>query len=648
VGNGGLNWNDRPIGSFDWETALFRPGLQAPPPVVLSWCVPDLGEVGIAPSFATPLRELLRSGVRWAGVNIGFDMAVAVAWGVITPQELFDAYDQNLIIDLGIFERVAEIGGWTPRKVLSLEVMATYYGLPKPDKGDVRISFEPLLGTDLSAYTPEQIRYSLDDSVLGAKLFKRQIQRFDGRVHVNDVAELTRDAFRLYLTRAWGIGTDHTRVHILEEETEAAIKELEIVAKQAGFVRENGKQNQKVVRDWVYAAYEGDPPMTRPNKNRKSKKPFVPQVKIDKETLVQSGNPILEALADYGSWRSIRSGDLKFLLNGIKAPIHTKFGLADTTRTTSSKPNLQNIRRATRKDCTSCGRSSPAYVKSCPHCGQNDWRQRQGIRECFIPPDGCCFVAIDHSGLELVTLAQCCVWMLGRRNMANFINEHGASALHDQIGAEIVGCSFQEGLERKRAGDKEFKNARNCAKVVNFGRPGGLSAPTLVLYAKTAYGIEISLQFAEYLIDLWERINPDGAAYLKNIRNFQRGRRFDVTIPGTTIQRNQITYCSAANDGFQGLGARIEGAVGYEIAKEILLRNFPARVCNFIHDEFIFVAPIGTQTYVAKRAYEIMTGPTVQRFLPDVKIDAEFAAMDRWSKSAEAIWENGELQVCQI
>jgi DNA polymerase I-like protein with 3'-5' exonuclease and polymerase domains len=402
------------------------------------------------------------------------------------------------------------------------------------------------------------------------------------------------------------------------------VERLRGIAQEAGFVRDDGTRDMKAIRAAVAVAYDGKPPLTEAarNRNRKSEKPFTPAVRTDSATLEESGDPILEAFAEFGEWSAVKNKDLIFLRRGAVEPIHTKFGIADTTRSTSSNPNLQNLRR------------------------------KSGIRECFIPRPGYVFVACDHAGLELCTLAQVCVTKLHRYDMATKINR--GEDLHCHVAAEILGVSYAEAIDRKKRGDKELKNARNCGKVVNFGRPGGMAAPTLKLYAKASYGLDLTLEFCEDLIRHWNRANPDGLAFLEYVRTLRNGERFDLTIPGSTIQRRQATYCSAANCHFQGLGATLEAHVGWILQREIFtgvtadgtpspLRN--SRMVNFIHDEFLLEVPLGERTAAGLRLRDVMISAAAP-YLPDVKIEAEVCAMAHWSKSADSRFNaNGELEI---
>jgi DNA polymerase I-like protein with 3'-5' exonuclease and polymerase domains len=387
----------------------------------------------------------------------------------------------------------------------------------------------------------------------------------------------------------------------------------------------------------VSEAYEGSPPMTEEARNRTSTKIFVPQVSTAKVTLEESGDFLLEQFAEFGEWSSVLKKDVKMfekieredgtLVDRRDWPMHTRYGIADTTRSTSSKPNVQNFRR------------------------------KAGIRECVIPRPGHAFVGVDHGGLELCTLAQVIVNIFKTRHMADKIN--AGMDLHCDIAKEILGWSYEETFERKN--EEDVKNKRNCAKVVNFGRPGFMGAPTLVHYAKHSYGVDFAevaptsygqeaearaLNFSKYLIKVWEKTNPEGRQYLEWVKRLpeEAGGRV-VWIPGTTIVRRGATVAASANTGFQGLGAILEAHVGWTIAKEIYVGSCvlsKCRLVNFVHDEFILEVPLKLVTEAGARL-EVIMAEAPKKYLPDVAIGSEAVAMMRWSKKAKRIVVNGEL-----
>src|SRR5438045_1871065 len=121
--------------AFDFETCLIRPGLQAPPPVCIATAVGEHSDLTATAGLEGKLRFLLRSGGLVVGHNVAYDFCCALEW-LDLEDEIFEAYADSRILDTMILERIAEIGRFTTRKVLSLDVCCAAYGCPLPaDKG---------------------------------------------------------------------------------------------------------------------------------------------------------------------------------------------------------------------------------------------------------------------------------------------------------------------------------------------------------------------------------------------------------------------------------------------------------------------------------------------------------------------------------
>lgn len=631
--------------AIDLETDLIAPGNQAPRVTCASFAWDDAPDGLLLPIHeAAPLIRAAFEAETIVGANVAFDVECLLAHGWIDWPNVAAAYESDRVIDVQAIERIAEINGSTIRKDLSLASLARFYGVPELNKHataildgaevEVRLSYGALYGRPLTDYPEPHIRYAIADAVATVTVAQRQLIRYPN-IALSDIAELTRKMLWLRVIANNGMTPDPNRVEDLAELAAEQIEHLGVIAREQGFVRPDGTRDMAAIRAAVTEAYGGAPPMTEEPRRRTSSKPFVAQVKTSKDTLSESGDPILEAFAEYAEWLSVQNKDLGYLR---EATIHTKFGTADTTRTTSSKPNLQNLRRQSKVRCA-CGR----VVDHKDRCCGGARASLGGIRECFIPRPGHLFVACDHCGLELATLAQCCVSLLGLRDMAGKINR--GEDLHSHVGAEILGVTYAEFVERKN--EPEFANARNCGKVVNFGCPGGMSAKTLVIYAKQSYGITIDYPFAMDLVSHWRRANPDGVRFLDYVHRLQLGDRFAVRIPGTTIERRGITYCAACNTHFQGLGAAVESFVGWLLLGKHRDPGDILSVCRpvmFVHDEFIFEVPEGLETEAAAEIRQTMIDGAAP-YLPDVRIDAEASAMIRWSKNAKAKFDNGRLLV---
>jgi hypothetical protein len=596
--------------AFDFETLLIQPALQAPPPVCMSTSGPSLHPT---PEARDVFVGMLRSDVPLIGHNVTYDLACALAWWGCT-EEVIAALEADRIGDTWVIERLAEIGGLTPRKVLSLDVLYAAHGFGHLPKDEVRLSYGPLLNRPLTDYSEAQKRYAIDDSLAALAVYERQKARWidKGLIHWRDVAFLTRKRLWLECIRAYGLRTNPAKIEGLRVAAAEHLGDLRAQAKALGVMRADGTRDMKALRMLVSEAYSGRPPMTKEQKGRKAKSKFVPQVSTARATLEESGDSRLEALAELGEWSSVENTVLPAFERGTVEPIHTKWGMADTTRITSSNPNVTNIRR------------------------------KAGIRECFEPRRGFCFVAIDHGGLENATLAQVIKTNLRRSRLCDFLNSGGD--LHCLVAAQVHCCSYEQAVALHEAGDEAFGNVRNAVKPINFGRPGGAGWKTLRFIAKQIYHLDWSEAETRRYIKAWEQAVPDGKAYLDWVSSLPEdahGRR-SVPIPGTTITRRGCTYCSACNNGFQSLGATVEAACGWEMLKARLRGQIVGAMVNFVHDEFIWEVPIGWQTQTAAALEWIMCN-VPRKYLPDVRIGAEAKAMAFWSKKAKRIVRNGEL-----
>jgi hypothetical protein len=67
-------------------------------------------------------------------------------------------------------------------------------------------------------------------------------------------------------------------------------------------------------------------------------------------------------------------------------------------------------------------------------------------------------------------------------------------------------------------------NARNCAKPLNFGKPGGLGAETMMSFAAKGYGVKRPLEFWQRAIKVWNETWVEMPAYFDAISALE-GRR---------------------------------------------------------------------------------------------------------------------------
>jgi hypothetical protein len=340
----------------------------------------------------------------------------------------------------------------------------------KHDVDHWRLRFGELDGVPIESYPNEAYDYSLDDSTGAGAVFIAQevarrtdpriVQNFPGRDPFSDEARQTIVTIPLRAMSAYGLRTDAAAVERLVEEVEAKIEEARADLVEAGLVRAPAySRNTERIHSYIRATNQESffrvgqevklckanyLSAARANNdgylyylahwNETVKNPlhrdalvaiglvdvehsrdtkaaakrcaeayeklgrvaprtdsYDPNVhgpldciSLDADACTGSEDPILVLYSEYQSLAKTLSNDIPMLRAGATMPVHSRFEeLKETGRTGSSKPNVQNVRRL------------------------------PGIRECFMPRPGYVFVDCDFGGLELHTLAQVCMWVLG-------------------------------------------------------------------------------------------------------------------------------------------------------------------------------------------------------------------------------------------
>jgi DNA polymerase I-like protein with 3'-5' exonuclease and polymerase domains len=345
--------------------------------------------------------------------------------------------------------------------------------------------------------------------------------------------------------------------------------------------------------------------------------------------------------------------------------LHSRFDyLTVTGRTSSSKPALQKIPK------------------------------NFGVRECFIPSEGHCFVIVDYNTIELCALAQICIDRYGYSKMGDLINK--GKDLHRWFASKILDKPEPD------VSDKE----RQIAKACNFGFPGGMGATTFKNYAETAFCIEgISDERIEELKNLWTNSFPEMREYFKDpllgLHDFSSLEWCDDEKMACHIFKKVITG-KKKNDGsdyadsvktwaqkivlpdiLSGLSAspqsseedlerllnppvttrtgRIRANVRHTERMNTLFQGLAAdgakiglyrlhlaghKVVNFVHDEFVVEVPISEDLNIVVKEIEEITKEAMKAVIPNVKIGIDVAVADRWYKDAKLIKdEDGNLQI---
>jgi DNA polymerase-1 len=658
--------------TLDTETHCFSPGHMAPKVVCLSHVIdgecPTLLDRHEAPAW---LADALEQADPIVGHHIAYDLACSLQSYPELGPAIWRAYDEGRVSDTIVRQKLQDLargkyrGFWTGSKyvVLNYDLAACArrhlkIDIPK-DEDTWRKRYAELEDYPLEQWPSEAVDYAILDAVATDGVWLSQQARsveFGGADLVDESAQC-RAAWWLHLTSVHGIVTYASAVERLRQSAEDEIEHLEGVLIAEGLARVERKKGQDVVvrtesavRARVRECYESDGRPVRMteggkalDENGRQKNP--PDVCTDRDACLESGDPLLEAYVDYSSARKTLATEVKAYELGAKGtPLHTRFeSLAATGRTTSSRPNIQNVRWNVRAKCQSCRRVGQPG-KLCDACG-GIIVVPPGMRECFVPRPGMVFASADYDGLELRTLAQCCLSLLGHSKLAEALNR-GLDA-HLVVASQILGRTYDD--LQAHIKDDDVQRARQVGKVANFGFPGGLGIKNFVLFARLSYRVHITQSEARALKAAWLKAFPEFAQYFKFIETLgQADGTFLVRHLFSDRLRAGCGYTVACNSHFQGLGSDATKAAGYLIARACYGGAgesdplFGSRIVNYVHDEFILEVPNDEDdnwtraTAAANRLAELMIEGAAP-YLPDVPATTEPLLMTHWSKKAKRI-----------
>jgi DNA polymerase-1 len=324
-------------------------------------------------------------------------------------------------------------------------------------------------------------------------------------------------------------------------------------------------------------------------------------------------------------------------------PVCTRYGLVASGRSSSSKPNLQNLPK---RDI------------------ENDPFKASDIRRCYVPRDGNVFIDADYSTLELRTLAQVCLNLGLNSNMAAALCD--GRDLHTDFAAQLLGLDYDHVLDvlanhHDHPDYKRFKKQRDIAKIANFGLPGGLGARGFVIYAR-GFGTKIDPMQAADLKFAWQQRWPEMDHYFDWIKSLELpDRNFGVPQHGPmrsvedwrtrccTRRADKSPYNAACNTPFQGMAADGCKLAMWKITKACYVDRdsplFGYRPVVFVHDQFVLEGPEQGASAAAHELVRLMKeGMAIM--VPDIPIEATVALGRRWDVDMEStVDEHGNLSV---
>lgn len=632
---------------FDNETHLIKPGCSAPRVVCVSAVV----------DYESPLLFLRDDGLQFVydqlrdkdvilgGQNVFYDLGTICAEdpGLFVPL-VFQAFHDFRIRDTIVRQQLIDIAsgdlkyryderageyvktGYTLQD-LCLRLLGRH--LPKEDTW--RLKYALLDGVPLSDWPEEAKKYAIDDSLTARDCFWEQARAVsvaenerpedpvaavdEARFKIGGVvpteARATREAWALWLMSTWGVRTDGEATAKLKVDLQAEQAEAMVKLANTGIVvrKKNGAWGRKMKEIYkrVKAGFEGqgkDVPLTAKNK-----------VSTEYEALVECGDADLKVLADASGGAKLLNTYIPILEHGQKYPINARFNvLVESNRTSCSKPNMQNPPR------------------------------KGGIRECYVARPGYVYCSVDYDTIELRSLAQSCLDLVGFSSMAEALRN--GEDLHLNLAADFMGITREEAAARLAAGDEEVAEQRQLMKPANFGFPGGMASDSFVDYVK-GYDIVIDRDLAKQIHLQWKRVWPEMEHYFNYVSRIVGSHgEGKVSSPRSGFVRGGLRFTQLSNHYFQSLTATGAKDALWHVTNECYnVPSSPLYGCRpvvFMHDEVITEMPEERASDAALRQAVLMI-EVMQRWIPDIPIKAGPVLMRRWYKGTKAVRVDGKL-----
>jgi len=616
------------IVALDTETTLMGPGCQVPLMVCVSYASDHDNSHGLLHHTDPRALDFVRGSLEEDAVvfaNPAFDLAVFLRWQPSLWEPICKALEDGRIKDVQMRQKLFDVvAKGKLEKSYSLKSLANLYRLAELDKDTWRLCYHRLYHKPLDQWPQGAVQYAVEDAKTTLTIYQAQAElepkESDDSFSIDifsDEPFQNRAAFALHLCASWGVRVDSERFDRLEQQLVARRDGLQEILTEHGIIRDDLTRDTARAKAYVSSVYteKQTPPdevVTTPTGD----------ISLSEEALEKiSDDPVIEAYLAYAKTSSFISKDLASLRKGIDAPIHTRFDtFRETGRTSSYAPNLQNL---------------PRYPYE--------------IRETITAREGCAFAVVDYSAGELHALAQVCITQGIESKLAEVLN--AGRDPHLEVGLELLGnpCSYEDGKlwisgENGAEWKARLKEARQVAKICNFGWPGGMGAARFTDYAK-GYGLNITPSRAQELKDGWFTALPEMPRYFADVREKcvdpDKGYYRMQDRPGGRW-RTCTSYTSACNYRFQALMSNGAKEALWRIARAQLEPGNPlsgTSTVGFIHDEIVIEVPIDRGPECVNAMSRIMVN-SYNLFVPDVPCRVDGHLTSCLSKRAQAVFSN--------
>lgn len=636
---------------FDSETFPFRPGLPTPRQVCASWSDGEKDDVTLWPDTRARFVKLLERGDHLVGVNIAYDVVGCAAMDPDLLPLIFRAGNAGQFHCCSIREALNDIAkgelveksddefDWNRYSMALLMLRHFNEDISAEKKSALRVGYAHLDGIPLDRWSPEERDYPKRDARRPLLVFHSQA----GFRNLHDEPAQVRAAIALQFMRTWGFRTDGDYIDNLEREVDGIWNAAREDFASAGIFRPDGTKDTKFVASLVTKAYNGDPPMTAGRVHKATGK-RVPAVATDRDTLEESGDPLLTKLAvAEKSYSKRKKTDIPALREGIDVPVTPNFNvLCVTGRVSSDRQQM-------------------------PQKG----RIREGIRS----RPGTVLSFNDLAGGELRTMSQRAILEpgIGFSKMADFLN--AGKDTHSHVAAQFLGMTYEEFLPRKL----EFDAYRKVGKIWNFGKGGGAGDFAMAYNAKVKENIRLCLtlkratkcgvklregfirgqkkrvcdlcvQIAKELGQKWLDAWPEQRMLVEKAQRLTNGKRKVESVTfGSNRVRGECSYTQWLNNPFQSaLGDAVKAAM-WRVEEESKTDRRSSlwdshEVLN-IHDELWTEHPDDARRHDAAFRVATILCEEMDKVTPDVKNEVEPAIARRPFKAAAKVFDrNGRLK----
>jgi DNA polymerase I len=631
----------------------------------------------------------------------GIDMAHAwrsMIWDILENNLDRELNDQPLLLsDTVLREKLYALSttGVTEGKFSLMDLTAKYLNIDlsfeKADPLAWRMRYSELDGISASEWVPEAYNYAAMDAVYAKAIWEIQ----EGFRQDRGEGSMRSEALQIYADVALRIATSHgflmdpAQVTKIADRMEAEVTPAKLATLTAtGILRSNGSIDTKALKDEV---------------ERVCMAQGITPVRTDKGAIstaddVLSSIPQLsKPLAEYQHRQEFNKILTAFLPNLKHPVVYANYDVLKETGRTSSHGNGKrlpaypavNIQQMPRQEgIRECYVARPGYVLV-----STDY---SALELCSVGQ--VTYSLFGHSvhrervnqGYDMHSYLGSAIAGLSERDLVGGFEPGTDGCYRSFMSALKYGkladpsadyidylMSFKPAdkvWEPKDAVKARGKHYRTLAKPTGLGYPGMLGPKTFVDFARATYGVEVSIEEAESLRNFWRETYPESADMKAWVEEQKRGQRFspelnkDIDTYGYTTKgydrfRAGATYNAAANGTFmQSLsadGAKLAVAWTTRAMCGGLDADNPYRILEgcrllaFIHDELITEIP--DDEFLTIRALAIShlqclamsdVMPDIRFSIdrtafpdPDAKPSVEPAAMRRWSKAAEPVWE---------